>query len=142
VKDLDHVTEDDRDWHELNATRRVAAAPRRLDEEVQQHVFPIGGSDKHVATGAQTREQRLADEGRAHRGEGGVNRVAARTQRAGARFGGQRMPSGHDSPRHRRSVTERFRGWTTGAALNRGDEVRGLDVRGAARAGTPALSGR
>lgn len=105
MEDLDHLTEDDGDRHQLGAARRVAAAPGRLDEEVQQHVVPTGGSDEQVATGAQAREQRLADERRAHRGEGGVDRVATCPQRARARFGGQRMPGGHHSPRHRGSVT-------------------------------------
>ena len=73
------------------------AAARRLDEEVEQHRLAAGRRDEHVAAGAEPGEQRLGDERREHRGERGVDRVAAGAQDLGAGLGGHGMAGGDDA---------------------------------------------
>ena len=87
----------------------VAAARRRGHEEVEQHRLEAGAGDEHVAAGAEARQQRLGHERREHRGERGVDGVAAFAQhlRTGRRR--QRVPGGNDSPRRPAHVLRRQR---------------------------------
>ena len=74
----------------------MPSLPGNGHEEVEQHVL-VGGVDEHEAAGPQPGERALGDEGGQHRGDRGVDRVAALAQDAGPRLGGQRMP-GRDCP--------------------------------------------
>ena len=77
----------------------VRAVAGRGDEEVQQHRLLARPRDEHVAARAGPGEQRLGDPRREHRGDGGVDGVAARAQRVDAGLRGQRVAGGHDAPR-------------------------------------------
>ena len=78
--------------------RAGAVLPARgLDEEVQQRRRLAGGDDEHIATGPQPGQQRLTGEGREHRPERSVDRVAAVTQHIGPGAGADRMAGGDDA---------------------------------------------
>ena len=63
----------------LDATR-----PGHLDEEVEQRRVPPGRVDEHEAARPEARQRALGGERRQHRGDGGIDRVAALAQRPSA----------------------------------------------------------
>ena len=97
MEDLDRLlAERDLDRRQL-AGLAVGFLARRGDEEVEQDVLAAGRVDQHEAAGAGPRQGRLADERHEHRGDRGVDRVAAGAQRVGSGLGRQRVPGGDDA---------------------------------------------
>ena len=100
VEDLDGVRSvkqnRDRDQFRLG---HGALAARHLDEEVEQLRVPAGLAGQHVAAGSESRQRALRSKRRHHRGNRGVDRVAALSKRPRSGLGGNRMPSRNDSAR-------------------------------------------
>lgn len=99
VEDLDGVAEGDADRHQLGARLVVGAAAGDLDEEVEQLGLLARLHDEHVAAGAEPGQQRLGRERGQHRGERGVDGVAAGAQHVGAGLGAERMSRRDDAAR-------------------------------------------
>ena len=76
---------------------RVGAVAGGGDEEVEQRRRGARLGHEHVAAGAEPGQLRLGDERRRHRGERGVDRVAAGAQHLRAGVSGQRMARGDDA---------------------------------------------
>ena len=76
-----------------------AAAPRHLDEEVEEHRLAAGRVDEHVAARSKARERALGGERGEHGGDRGVDRVPAFAHDLRARLRGDGMPSRNAAPR-------------------------------------------
>ena len=75
---------------------------RRGDEEVDQGRL-LPPAHHHEAAGAEAGQRALDREGGEHRGDRGVDRIAALAQHLGARLGGEGMPR-RDDAAHRRAL--------------------------------------
>jgi hypothetical protein len=71
--------------------------PTGLDEEVEQEVLARGRVGEHEAPRAEPGERALGRERHQHRGDGGIESVAALAQHLCPRLGGQVVAGGDDA---------------------------------------------
>ena len=83
----------------------MGAAPRCLDEEIEQARLGAGQDHEHVAAGAESRQQRFGRERREHSRDRRIDRVAAGAQHVSAGARGLRMAGGDDPSGHRGALS-------------------------------------